>query len=149
MLILSDSQIIALDERKLLGKDMAGGPRMDALSALFDELKKGGLTRGNFLGFLHVLIGRKITRSGDGVVLSKGISWRDMAAWLKKTRWDPDAVRELGLEPDQLPPRDRQRYWYSAITHAKVDGSPAIKAGDRFADVLKSLGYEVGPMPHG
>ena len=122
---------------------------MDALSALFDELKKGGQTQGSFLGFLHVLIGRKITRLSDGAVLSKGISWRDMAAWLKKTRWDPEAVRELGLEPDQLPPRDRQRYWYSAIAHAKVDAAAATKAGDRFADVLKTLGYEVGPVPHG
>ena len=38
---------------------------MDTLSILFDELKKSGQTQGNFLGFLHVLIGRTITRYGE------------------------------------------------------------------------------------
>ena len=122
---------------------------MDALVTLLDELKKSGQTEGNFRGLLHVLIGRVITRTGEKVVLSKGITWREMAAWLKKVRWDPEEVRDLGLEPDSLPPRDRQRYWYSAIMHAKVDSASAIAAGDRFAVVLRSLGYEVGPAPHG
>jgi len=121
---------------------------MDALSTLLDELKKSGQTHGNFLGFLHVLIGRKITRVSDGVVVSKGVPWREMSAWLKKVRWDPEAVRELGVEPADLPPRDRQRYWYSAIMQAKVDGAAALKAGDRFAEVMRDLGYEVGPAPN-
>jgi hypothetical protein len=121
---------------------------MDALATLLDEFKKSGRTEGNFRGLLHVLIGRAITRSGDKAALSKGITWRELAAWLKKVRWDPEAVRELGLEPDSLPPRDRQRYWYSAIMHAKVDSASAIAAGDRVVDVLRSLGYEVGPAPH-
>jgi hypothetical protein len=71
-----------------------------------------------------------------------------MAGWLKKRRWDPEAVRELGLNPDDLPPRDRQRYWYSAIMQAKVDGPAATAAGDRFATILHGLGYAVGPAPH-
>ena len=121
---------------------------MDALAALLDELKQSGQTEGNFRGFLHVLIGRAITRAGDKAVLSKGITWREMAACLKKVRWDPEAVRELGLEPNSLPPRDRQRYWYGAIMHAKVDSATASAAGDRFADVLRSLGYDVGAAPH-
>jgi hypothetical protein len=122
---------------------------MDALSTLLDELKSGGQTEGSFRGFLHVLIGRTITQVSDKVVLSQGISWREMAAWLKKVRWDPEAVRELGLDPADLPPRDRQRYWYSAILHAKVDSAAATQAGDRFAAVLRGLGYGVGPAPHG
>ena len=52
-------------------------------------------------------------------------------------------MRELGLDPKDLPPRDRQRYWYSAIMQAKVDGAEAFKAGDRFVDVLRKLGYDV------
>jgi len=122
---------------------------MDALSALFDELKKKGQAGGNLLGFLHVLIGRSITRVSDKLVISKGLTWREVAAILKKVRWDPEAVRELGLDPDELPPRDRQRYWYTAIVQAKVDGAAAAKAGDRFADVLRGLDYEVGAAPHG
>src|SRR5947209_8352708 len=102
---------------------------MDALNALLEMLKNGGQTQGQFLGFLHVLIGRKITRVQDGLAISGGMSWRDLANWLKKVRWDPEAARELGLDPDDLPPRDRQRYWYSAIAYAKVDSAAANKAG--------------------
>ena len=120
---------------------------MDALATLLDELKEGRQTEGNFRGFLHVLIGRTIRRADDKAVLSKGITWREMAAWLKKVRWDPEAVRELGLEPDSLPPRDRQRYWYSAIMQAKVDSAEAVAAGNRFAEALRTSGYEVGPAP--
>lgn len=122
---------------------------MDALSTLLESLKKGGQTEGHLRGFLHVIIGRKITRHSDKSVVSNGVTWRDLAGWLKKLRWDPDAVKELGLNPDELPPRDRQRYWYSAIAHAKVDSADAIAAGDKFAKVLKGLGYDVGPAPGG
>ena len=121
---------------------------MDALSKLLDDIKKSGQSTGNVRGFFHVLIGRTITRASDKLVVSKGIPWREMAAWLKKVRWDPEAVRELGLDPDDLPPRDRQRYWYTAIMQAKVDSAAAVAAGDRFADILRGLGYEVGPAPH-
>lgn len=121
---------------------------MDALSELLEMLKAGDQPRANFLGFLHVLIGRKITRVSDGLSISVGMSWRDLASWLKKLRWDPEQVRELGLDPDDLPPRDRQRYWYSAIAHARVNSAEAIRAGDRFAEVLRGLGYEVSAAPH-
>jgi len=116
---------------------------MDALSALFDAMKKSGQLQGNFLGFLQALIGRKITRRSDGVIVSHGVTWRELSVWLKKVRWDPEAVREIGVDPDTLPMRDRQRYWYSAITQAKVDSNAAKQAGDRFAEVLRSLGYDV------
>ncbi|MSU76930.1 MAG: hypothetical protein EXS16_02425 [Gemmataceae bacterium] len=96
---------------------------------------------------MHVLIGRKITRRSDLAVVSRGMSWRDMAGHLKKLRWEPDVVRELGLEPSTLPPRDRQRFWYMAISHAHVDSAKAIEGGDRFAIVLNDLGYDVGPPP--
>jgi hypothetical protein len=120
---------------------------MDALSTLLEALKKGGQAKGHLRGFLHVFIGRKIIRHSDKSVVSAGVTWRDLAGWLKKLRWDPDAVKELGLDPDDLPPRDRQRFWYSAIAAAKVDSSEAIKEGDKFAKVLKGMGYDVGPAP--
>lgn len=115
---------------------------MDSLPMFFDLLKKKGLTKGHFLGFLHVLIGRRITHT-EGTLLSGGMAWRDLAGWLKKKRWDPEAVRELGQDPDTLPPRDRQRFWYIAIVRAGVDTDAANQAGDRFAEILRKHGYDV------
>ena len=119
---------------------------MDALSTLLEDLKRGGQTRGNFLGFLNVFIGRRISTQ-DGKLVSKGLTWRELAGWLKRLRWDPDAVRELGQNPDDLPPRDRQRYWYTAITRAGVASAEARAAGDRFAELLRNMGYDIGPGP--
>ncbi len=118
---------------------------MDALSTFLDELKKGGQAQGKFLGFLNVLIGRRIERKG--VLISRGLSWRELASHLKKLRWDPAAVEELGLDPRALPPRDRQRYWYTTIAQAAVDDPRAQQAGDQFAEVMRRLGYDVGNGP--
>ena len=112
----------------------------------FDFLKKKGITKGHFLGFVHVLIGRRIFRD-DGTLVSAGLGWREVAGWLKKTRWDPEVVREVRQDPNALPPRDRQRFWYSAIAQAGVDSIAAVAAGDRFAKVLESHGYHVGLPP--
>src|SRR5438093_8158792 len=112
---------------------------MDAVSTLLDALKKSGKTAGHLQGFLHVMIGRTITRTKDQSVVSQGMAWRDLASRLKKLRWDPETVRELGLDPHDLPPRDRQRFWYTAITHAKVDSEAASAAGEKFAAVLRGL----------
>src|SRR5262245_48280223 len=119
---------------------------MDALQELRDELERHGLDRGHLLGLFNVLIGRKITRD-DGSVVSTGLTWRQLAAWLKKVRWDRAAVEEIGLDPEDLPPRDRQQFWYSAITRAQVDSQKATEEGDRFAARLQKLGYVVGPPP--
>jgi hypothetical protein len=119
---------------------------MDELPGFFDLLKKKGLTRGHFLGFLHVMIGRRIARD-DGTVLSTGMNWRELAGWLKKVRWDPEDVRELGQDPDALPPRDRQRFWYGAIVKAGVDSAAAHEAGDQFAGLLRKHGLQVGAPP--
>ena len=81
---------------------------MDAVSTLLDALKKSRKTTGNLQGFLHVMIGRTITRTSDQTIVSKGMGWRELASLLKKLRWDPDAVRELGFDPHDLPPRDRR-----------------------------------------
>ncbi len=121
---------------------------MDSLATLFEDLKKSGQPQANLLGFLHVLIGRSVIRAKDKITITKGMTWRELATWLKKVRWDPEAVRELGLDPKDLPPRDRQRYWYSAIASAKVNGPEAIQAGEKFAAVLRDLGYDVSAAPH-
>ena len=107
-----------------------------------DDLKQHGHAQGNFLGLLNVLIGRRIEKA-DGTILSVGLTWRQTADWLKKVRWEKDAVRELGLDPAALPPRDRERFWYSAIARARVDSPEATAAGDRLATAIKSAGYVV------
>src|SRR3954451_22828838 len=119
---------------------------MDAVSTFLDRLKKQGMAEGHFLGLLNVLIGRRITDK-DGAVVSRGATWRELSSQLKRLRWDPEQVRELGIDPNELPPRDRQRYWYTAISRARVDSAEAQAAGDRFAAVLHKHGYNVGPAP--
>jgi hypothetical protein len=119
---------------------------MDGLREFLNDLQRHGNARGNFLGLLHVLIGRRI-ETADGTVISNGIPWRALAQALKQVRWDKEAVRELGLDPATLPPRDRQRYWYLAISHAHVDSEAATKAGEQMAETLHAAGYKVGPGP--
>jgi hypothetical protein len=119
---------------------------MDVLCELLDDLKRRRYARGNFLGMLNVLIGRNI-KGTDGAIISSGLTWRVLAEALKNARWDPEAVRELGLAPSDLPPRDRQRYWYQAIAQARVDSDQATEAGNRFAETLRSAGYEISPQP--
>jgi hypothetical protein len=124
------------------------GQGMDRLRMLFTWLKEGAHSKGNFLGLLNVLIGRQIA-DGNGQVVSAGLSWRELAAWLKRVRWDRESVRELGLDPDALPPRDRERFWYMAIAHAQVSSAQAVEAGERLAKALTAQGYIVGPPPGG
>jgi hypothetical protein len=119
---------------------------MDVVREFLADLKRDGYARDNFLGMLNVLIGRQIM-AADGTIITSGLTWRALADLLKKVRWDRETVRELGLDPGALPPRDRQRFWYHAIAHCKVDSESARTAGDRFAEVLRSLGYVVSPGP--
>lgn len=107
-----------------------------------DDLKDKGLAQGNFLGLLHVLIGRRIEKA-DGTLISVGLTWREAAGWLKKVRWDKEAVRELGIDPAGLPPRDRERYWYTAIARARVDSPEAVAAGGRLVEALAGMSYVV------
>jgi hypothetical protein len=119
---------------------------MDVLREFLDDLKRQNLAQGHFLGLLHILIGRRIEKA-DGTLITNGMSWRDLSAQLKRVRWDKNAVREIGLNPADLPPRDRQRYWYTAIVQAKVDSPLGTQAGDLFAQQLQKVGYVVGPPP--
>lgn len=119
---------------------------MDQLREFLEVVKRQGHARGNLLGLLHLCIGRRIEKA-DGTLVSLGVTWRDLASLLKKLRWPIDAVTELGLDPENLPPRDRQRFWYAVIAHAKVDSTEATTAGDRLAEAMARADYRIGPAP--
>jgi hypothetical protein len=119
---------------------------MDPVREFLNEVRQQGYAAGNFLGLLNVLIGRRLARP-DNTVISNGVTWRTLAGLLRRVRWDPEAVRELGVDPASLPPRDRERYWYSAIAQANVGSPAATQAGDQCAERLQSAGFHVGPAP--
>jgi hypothetical protein len=119
---------------------------MDGARAFLDAVEQAGLVRGNLLGMLHTLIGRRIS-TADGGKVSTGLSWRDVAAELKRRRWEVDLAAELGIDPSKLPARDRQRLWYSVISSANVGSAQAIEAGNQFAKLVSRLGFQVGPAP--
>jgi len=117
---------------------------MDAVTELLETIRAKNLARGTFRGFLHVLIGRRVS-SPAGKLVSAGMTFRDVAALLKRLRWEPNDVKELGIDPDVLPPRDRQRYWFTAICQAQVDGQAASAEAEKFASLLQAEGYKVSP----
>jgi len=119
---------------------------MEGLREFLEKVRQSHLVRGHFRALLHVAIGRRISRS-DGTVLSTGVTWRQLAELLRIIRWDKELVRELGLDPDDLPPRDRQRYWYAAIVAARVNTQEARVLGDAYAGLLAPIGFVVGPAP--
>lgn len=119
---------------------------MDALKEFFEDVKKHKYVKGNFLGFLHLMIGRRVTRT-SGELICAGLTWRDLANWLKKLRWDTDAVLELGLDPDKLAPKDRERLWYIAIARAGVHSDKASQAADKLAEVLRKHHFAVSERP--
>lgn len=117
---------------------------MEGIRGLLDAARDNGLVAGHFRGLLHVVIGRTVA-AADGTVISRGLTWREAAALLKELRYDRELVREYGADPDTLAPRDRERFWYSAIAQAKVDSAEASAAADRLAALLKPHGYVVAP----
>src|SRR5579864_6511291 len=98
---------------------------MDALLGFLEDVKEHA--QGNFLGFLYLLIGGRIKKA-DNTVISNGLTWRELAAVLKKVHWNTECVRELGLDPETLAPRDRNRFWYVAISQSGVDSEKAAQA---------------------
>lgn len=121
---------------------------MDSLRELLEAVRERGVAQGHFRGLLHLLVGRHLTRA-DGSAVSSGMTWRDLSSLLKRLRWDRDAVRELGLNPADLPPRDRERFWYTAIARAGIDTAEAAADADSLIAPLRKLGFEVGPAPGG
>lgn len=121
---------------------------MDRLIEFLETLRRHQLVRGQFRAILHVVIGRSI-RTLDGTLVSSGVTWRELAKVFQAIRWDKELVREVGLNPDDLPPRDRQRYWYTAIAAAKVTSQEAKDLGNDFAKLVTPIGYKIGPAPGG
>jgi hypothetical protein len=119
---------------------------MDGLREFLSDVKRRGYAKGNFLGLLNVLVGRRI-QARDGGVISNGVTWRELADGLQRARWDKQAARELGFDPGTLPPRDRRRYWYVVIAGAQIDSEQATRAGNQLAEALHSAGYTIGPAP--
>ena len=119
---------------------------MEGLHEFLETVRKNQLVHGHFRALLHIIIGRKIHRE-DGTLVSAGIAWRPLADLLREVRWDKDLVREFGLNPDDLPPRDRQRYWYAAILAAGVDTMQARIEADEYARLLERHGYKIGSAP--
>lgn len=115
---------------------------MEAAREFLEQVRQHQLVTGNFRALLHLLVGRKIART-DGTSVSNGLTWRQLAELLKLLRWDKESVLELGLRVGELPPRDRQRFWYSAILAADIDSPEASLAADKLASRVKSLGYIV------
>ena len=60
---------------------------MDVRLELLNRIKQEGWARGNLLGLLNVLIGRRIDGSA-GQPISNGVTWRELAG--------PDAELEPG-----------------------------------------------------
>ena len=121
---------------------------MEPLREFLNAVRHHGTVRGHLLGLLHILIGRRVTHT-DGTLVSGGMTWRELAAVFKQLRWDREAVTELKLDPAGLPPRNRERFWYTAIAHAGVASAAAKADADRLVGPLKALGYVVGPAPGG
>jgi hypothetical protein len=119
---------------------------MDGIRELLDAVRMKGLAVGRFRGLLHIAIGRRVTKI-DGTVVSNGITWRELAPMLKDLRFDRELVREYGADPDTLAPRDRERFWYSAIALARVDTPEANAEAESLIPELKRLGFVVGPNP--
>ena len=119
---------------------------MDQLREFLQAVQEQRAVKGRFRGLLHLLIGRRLSLP-DGSMVSAGMTWRDLAALLKKQRWDREDVRELDLDPAELPPRDREKFWYTAIARANVLSGEASADADALVGPLRALGYEVGPPP--
>lgn len=119
---------------------------MDGIREFLEAVRDAGLATGHVRGLFHVAIGRRVSKT-DGTVLSTGVTWRELAVWLKNLRFDKDLVAELGADPDTLSPRDRQRMWYSAIGLAKVDGAEAFAQAAKLTALVRPLGFVIGPPP--
>jgi hypothetical protein len=121
---------------------------MERLMDLLERVRRENWAAGNLRGCLHVLIGRTI-KTADGETVSVGNTWRDLSHHLKAAKLDKELVRELGADPDDISPRDRERFWYSAIAIARPDSPEAIAEADQFIAKIAAAGYQVGPLPAG
>jgi len=121
---------------------------MDLLSEFLELMIERKLVEGRLRALFHVAIGRTIHDAG-GRVICGGTTWRILADTLKDLRYDPELVRELGLDPDTLSPRDRKRFWYSAIAGSKPDSAQARIEAESLIVELRKLGFKIGAATTG
>lgn len=121
---------------------------MEGTRQVLELLRDHNLVAGSLRGVFHLVIGRRIS-DPNGRLVAEGVTWRLLAALLKEMKFDRELVRELGVDPDTLAPKDREKFWYNAIALAKVDGDEARKQADALTTALKPLGLIVGPSPSG
>jgi hypothetical protein len=119
---------------------------MDGLRSFLETLRDHNLIAGRLRGVLHVAIGRRVAKT-DGTVLSTGVTWRELAALLKELRFDRAWVKEFADDPDVIAPRDRERFWYTAIGLARVDSKEAVAQAEKLAALVKPIGFVIGPSP--
>lgn len=146
--IPSAARVVAPQPDRNRGPARGRSQGMDGIRELLETARDHGLVDGHFRGLLHIAIGRTITRP-DGTVISTGLTWREVAAVLKLLRFDRELVRGFGADPDTLAPRDRERFWYSAIAQARVDSPEAVAEAEAVIGKLKNIGFIVGPLPSG
>ena len=115
---------------------------MDGVRDFLSQLADKGLVKGRLLAVLHVVIGRTLRKS-DGTLVSMGLSWRQVSELFRDLRIDKELVREVGLDPNTLSPRDRQRFWFQAIAAAKPDSEAAKLQAVELIAMLPSMGYSV------
>lgn len=120
--------------------------KLSPLGEFLATLRDGGLVTGHLRGVFHLAIGRRISDAA-GTLVSAGVTWRELSVLLRDLRFDKNLVTEVGADPDELAPRDRQRFWYSAIALARPDSAEARAEAEVVIEMLKPLGYAVGPVP--
>ncbi len=121
---------------------------MEGTLRLLEVVRDRKLAAGSLRGLFHIAIGRTVS-APDGTPIASGVTWRELATLLKDAKLDKELVRQLGVDPDALAPKDREKMWYHAIGLAKVDSAEARTEADRLAAALKPLGFVVGPAPGG
>ncbi|MFO0938771.1 MAG: hypothetical protein U0798_19890 [Gemmataceae bacterium] len=121
---------------------------MDRLLEFLERVQQNGLIAGKLRGVLHIAIGRVI-KTEDGTVISSGTTWRVLSNQLKAAKIDKELVRQIHPEPDEISPRDRERFWYSVIALARPDSSESIAEAEALIPLLAPLGYTVGALPVG
>jgi hypothetical protein len=114
----------------------------ESLESFLLRLRPQAFPPETFLGLLHLLISGSLADE-QGNRPFPGQSWRDLASVLKKVRWDPSMVKQMGIDPTTLAPRDRERFWYQAICMAKIDSPEAKRSAQKLKGWLDKFGYRV------
>jgi hypothetical protein len=120
---------------------------MERLRLFLEAVRDAGYARGRLRGLMHIAIGRKITDRETKEVISSGVTWRELATLFKLAKYDKDLVREFAPDPDEISPRDREKFWYSAIALGHPDSVDAYAQAEELVKLVSPLGYQVGPPP--